>query len=326
MNNRSVLFVVLLATRTAFGGAVTLDGVAAYVNDSVITVSEVKEAVSPLIPQLRQVYDGADLESRIKEVYAEALDDMINAKLIMKAYEADTKINKDGVDKYVEKKISEFIQNRFNGDRPEFLKALRDEHMSMEEWRRRMRERVIVGMMKSREVEGKVVISPRDVIHVYESNPAKYHRDEQVRIRVILVHGSTNETDRAVREASVREAREKLVAGTDFSDLARRISEDGKAEKGGDWGWIDVRDLRPELAGSVKGLKKDALSGIVTMDGDYYLLKLEDRHEPGLVPFEEVRAAIEKELRRKEIRRLNTVWMEQLHKDAFIQIVESSGT
>ena len=134
-----------------------------------------------------------------------------------------------------------------------------------------------------------------------------------------------HETDRAVREASAGDARAKAVAGNDFADLARKLSEDGKADKGGDWGWMDMRDLRPELAVAIKAMKTNSVSGVVSMDGDYYLLKLEDRHEAGPTPFEDVRSAIEKDLRRKEIRRLNLVWMEQLRKDAYIQIVEATG-
>ncbi len=326
MKQRVAWIVALLMARGVLAGTVTLDGVAAHVNDAVITVGEVKEAISPLIPQLRQIYAGAELEGKIKEIYGEALDDLINAKLIMKAYEADTKINKEGVDKYVEKKVGDFIQDRFGGDRQEFLKALREEHMPMEEWRRRMRERIIVGMMRSREVEGKVVISPRDVVQIYSHNPAKYQRDEQVSLRVLLIHDSTNETERSVREASAKEARAKVAGGRDFADLARQLSEDGKADKGGDWGWMESRDLRPELAVAVKGLKTNSVSEIIRMDGDFYLVKLEGRRDAGPIPFEEIRSSIEKELRRKEIRRLTAVWMEQLKKDAYIQIVEAPGT
>jgi len=208
----AVMISLLMAAGSVFGERVTLDGVAAFVNDAVITVGEVNEAIGSLIPQLRQVYDGAELEGKIKEVFGEALDDLVNAKLIMKAYEADTKVNKEGVDKYVEKKINEFVQDRFEGDRQQFLKALRDEHMSMEEWRRRMRERIIVGMMKSREVDAKVVISPKDVLAAYQGNPEKYHRNERVNVRVILIHGSTNEVDRVVRDASAKEALAKIRA------------------------------------------------------------------------------------------------------------------
>lgn len=323
MRKEIAILASMLGAGTVLGAATTIDGVAAYVNDAVITVSEVREAVAPLVPQLRQIYEGADLDARIKEVSAEALDDLINAKLILKACDADEKISKEGLDKYVEKKISEFIQNRFGGERPEFLKALKEEHLTLEEWRRRMRERIIVGMMRNREVESKVVISPKDVIKVYECTPAKYHRDEQVHVRVLLIHGATNGTDRAVREASAKSARATLASGGEFADLARRLSEDGKADKGGDWGWVDLKDLRSELASAVKTLKPGAVSEVITMDGDFYLVKLEERREAGLVPFEEVRVAIEKDLRRKEIRRLTTLWMERLRKDAYIQIVDA---
>lgn len=313
------LMALALSTR---GATVTLDGVAAYVNDNVVTVGEVNEAIAPSMPQWRQVYEGAELTVKIKEAYDEALDDLINAKLILKAYDADTKINKEGVDKYVEKKVTDFIQDRFGGDRQEFLKALREEKLSVDEWRRRMRERIIVGMMRGREVESKVVISPRDVRAVYLSNPKKYFQEEQLKLRVILIHGSTNTADLAVREASVSNAVAQVKAGADFADMAKKLSEDGKAAQGGDWGWVDTKDLRPEMVAPLAALSTNSMSNVIRMDGDFYLVKLEDRHPAGTMPFEVVRASIEKELRRKEIRQLTTVWIARLRKDAYIKIVE----
>ncbi len=322
--NRIFLILGLVAFAfSSIGGMVTLDGVAAYVNDTVVTVGEVNEAIAPAMPQWRQIYEGAELKAKIKESYDEALDDLINAKLILKAYDADTKVNKEGVDKYVEKKMSDFIQDRFGGDRQEFLKALKEEKISLEEWRRRMRERVIVGMMRAREVESKIVISPKDVREVYLTNPKKYYQDEQLKLRVILIHGSTNASEREVREASVSNAVAQLKAGSDFGDMAKKLSEDGKAKEGGEWGWVDTKDLRPELMTPLAAMASNTMSGAIQMDGDFYVVKLEDRHLAGTMPFEVVRASIEKELRRKEIRQLTTVWIARLRKDAYIKIVES---
>lgn len=324
---KRIFSIIVVVMALAFGGKaepITLDGVAAYVNDTIVTVGEVNEAIAPSLPQWRQVYEGAELKAKIKESYDEALDDLINAKLILKAYDADTKINKDGVDKYVETKVSDFIQTRFGGDRQEFLKALRDEKISVEEWRRRMRERVIVGMMRGREVESKVVISPKDVHEIYVANPAKFFKNEELKLRVILIHGSTNATDSAVREASVSNAVAQLKAGADFADMAKKLSEDGKAAEGGDWGWVVTRDLRPELTAPLASLPTNSLSGVIRMDGDYYLVRLEDRHPAGVLPFEAVRGSIEKELRRKEIRKLTTVWIARLRKDAYIKVVEQA--
>ncbi len=315
--------VVIALANCSFGSkTVTLDGVAAYVNDTIVTVGEVNEAIAPALPQWRQVYEGAELDAKIKEAYKDALDDLINAKLILKAYEADTKINKEGVDKYVERKVSDFIQDRFNGDRQEFLKVLKEEKISVEEWQRRMRERVIVGMMRSREVEAKVMISPKEVREIYLANPKKFYQDEQLKIRVILIHGSTNVADALIREGSVSNAMAQLKAGSDFADMAKKLSEDGKAAQGGDWGWVDAKDLRPELVSPLAAVPTNTLSGVIRMDGDFYLVKLEDRRAAGVLPFDAVRMAIEKDLRRKEIKQLSAIWVARLRKDAFIKIVE----
>ncbi len=71
-------------------------------------------------------------------------------------------------------------------------------------------------------------------------------------------------------------------------------------------------------------LERGRVSGVATMDGDYYLLKVDDREKAGVIPFDEVRSAIEKDLRRRESRRLFTLWIERLKKDAFIEVVDSA--
>ncbi len=302
-----------------------VEGIAAYVNDSVITVGEVKEIIAPLVPELRETYQGDELRDHIQEAYDSALRDLIAAKLIMKAYEVDTKINKEAVEKHIEKKEGEFVQERFGGDRQEFIKTLEDEHMSLDEWRKRMRERVVVGLMRTREVEGQVVVSPREVRRVYEDNTAKYHRPERIKLRVILIHGSTNETERAVRAQQALDTAAKLKTGADFAEQARGVSEDGKAAMGGDWGWMEPADLRKELAGAIAKTTVGTICGPVETGGDYYIVKVEERQTAGAIPFDEVSGAIEKELRRKETRRLLDLWIERLKKNAFIQTVKTAG-
>jgi parvulin-like peptidyl-prolyl isomerase len=300
-----------------------VEGVVAYVNDSVITMGEVKEMIAPAIPELQQNYQGEEFKTKLQELHKGALEDLVTTRLIIKAYDADTKINKAAVEKHVEDKVSEFIQDRFNGDRQEFMNALQSERMPMEEWRRRLRERVIVGLMRNREVDSHVIISPRDVRKVYEQDRNKYQRQERVKLRIILVRGATNETDRAVREQHAKDIQGKLSSGAEFSEMARQYSEDPSSAKGGEWGWMAVSDLRRELASVVASLDAGRIGGVM-MDGDYYLMKVAEREKAGVIPFEEVRNAIEKDLRRKESRRLFALWIERLKKDAYIEIVDTA--
>lgn len=309
-----------LVSRTV-AAPVTVEGVAAYVNDSIVTLGEVKEMVAPAIPDLQRNYQGDELKAKLQELYKEALDDLIAVRLILKAYEADTKLNKSAVEKHVEGRVSEFIQERFNGDRQEFLKALQAERMPMDEWRKRLRERIIVGLMRGREVDSHVIISPREVRKGYENDSAKYQRPERVKLRVLLVRGSTNESDRVVREEHARSLERKLRSGDDFAELARQFSEDKSAGKGGEWGWVVLSDLRKELGLVVGKMDRGQASGVVAMDGDYYILKVDDREKAGVIPFEEVRSSIEKELRKQETRRLYALWISRLKKDAYIEVV-----
>jgi parvulin-like peptidyl-prolyl isomerase len=311
--------------RDPFEGIAPFDGIAAYVDDSAVTVGEVKDSIASLIPELNAVYQGAELKDKLRDVYTNALQQLIDVKLIVKAYDADTKYNKDAVEKYVEKRIGEFIQKRFQGDRQAMMKALKDEHLSWDEWRRHFREGIIVDMVRDREVDSKVVVSPRDVQQVYESRSDKYQRPERVRLRVILIHGSTNETERMVRLKQAQETAARVKGGEDFSDQARRFSEDGKAEKGGEWDWMDTADLRKELAGAISNTAEGGISGVIPVDGDYYLVQVVQRQPAGPVPFEEARHEIEKGLRRQEMRRQYAVWMERLKRDAFIEIVKPAG-
>ena len=324
---KRMALVLCFACLTLAGRAqpVTVEGVAAYVNDTVITVGEVKEAVAPQIQEMRELYEGAEFEAKFKEACDEALQDLIATKLIIKDYDADTKMNKEAIEKHVEKKVTEFIQERFGGDRQDLMKALKEDHMPYEEWRKRFRERIIVSLMRQREVESQVVVSPRESREVYASNSAKYRRPERVKLRVILIHGSTNEADRVVRQKHADDTLAKLKAGEDFADCARQVSEDGKADKGGDWGWVEPSDLRSELAKVVSSTTAGAVSGIVSVEGDFYILKVDERQAAGQTPFEDARVGIERDLRRKETRRLFELWVTRLKKDAYIQIVKPAS-
>ena len=324
MKRLFLYLMAMLPAVQALSVPVTVEGVAARVNDSIITLGEVREMMAPALPDLQQNYKGEELKAKIRELYQESLDDLVATRLILKSYDADTKLNKAAVEKHVEARVSEFIQERFNGDRQEFLKALQSERMPMEEWRKRLRERIIVGLMRGREVDSHVIISPREVRKVYEREHQKYQRPERVRLSVILVRGATNETDRVVREAHAKAIEEKLRSGSEFGDIARQFSEDTTAGKGGDWGWIPVADLRKELSVAVARLDRGQVSGVVVMDGDYYLVRMEEREKSGVIAFDEVRSAIEKELRRRESRRLFALWIEGLKKDAFIEVVDSA--
>jgi parvulin-like peptidyl-prolyl isomerase len=83
------------------------DGVAAVVNDKVITFSQVKKEVDPIEVQLRQQYAGVELIDKIKEQRLSALKSLIERELIIQDF------NKMGgyiPDNYIEDQVRMIIK------------------------------------------------------------------------------------------------------------------------------------------------------------------------------------------------------------------------
>ena len=308
---------LLAAERT-----VMLDGVAAYVDDEAITVGDVRDLLEPQVAKLRQFYKGAELSGKIHQAFQEARDILIEEKLILKSFK---KNGAELADKIVDRRVNDLIHDRFNDDRSALLEALEKDRITYDEWRTQVRNRIIVASMRSREVDGKVMIPPAAIQAVYETNSVKYTLPEKVKLRLILIHGGQTAEDKAVRWKLAEDTRAKAAAGADFADLARKVSEDGKAEAGGEWDWIEPKDLQADLAAAIAKLKPGKISPALNVADEYYIVKLEERHAAALVPFMDAHAEIEKELRKNESTRVYQAWIERLKREFHVKTMEIEG-
>ena len=314
---------MLACATAALAEPVVLDGVAARVNDAAITVGDVMEVVAPLRQQWSRTLEGAELDRRTQEAYSNALNSLIESKLICRAFEADGKVNAEWLNREVDRRVDELIRERFKGDRAAFLDALKDERLTLADWRQRIRESLIVSYMRNKEVDSRISVSPAEIKAAYDAQVARYRRAEQIHLRLIVIHGAEKEADRAARRQRADEVRQKAAGGGDFAMLARQFSEDGKAESGGDWGLLEPSDLRKELGAVAGKLSAGQVSDVIEVEGDYYILKVDERQAAGQVPLDDVRKDIERTLRQKEGKRLHDAWIVRLKKDAYVQIVQS---
>jgi len=225
------------------------------------------------------------------------------------------------LDRNVERRVDFFISDRFKGDRQAFIDALRSERMSMEEWRQRMRERIIVSMLRNREVETRTIVPERDIRAEYEAHPDLYRRPEMARVRMIVISAADDGKDLAAVRARIEAVRTNLVNGADFAALAREVSMGAQAAKGGDWGEVKVDDLRRELAGPARTLPLHAISPVIEADGDFYLLRVDERQPGGPRTFAEVHGEISKQLQKGIVDRLYADWIKRIKKDVHIEIV-----
>ncbi|CAM3462640.1 Peptidyl-prolyl cis-trans isomerase C [Paracidovorax anthurii] len=130
---------------------------------------------------------------------------------------------------------------------------------------------------------------------LYKAKPERFQAPEQVRVRHILIAGTTPEA-----QAQAEKLLADLKGGADFATLAKERSADkGSAERGGDLGFLAKGRTVPEFDQAAFALQKPGeLSGVVKTQFGYHVVKLEARRPAGLKPFEEVRDELLAEVRK----------------------------
>jgi peptidyl-prolyl cis-trans isomerase D len=147
-----------------------------------------------------------------------------------------------------------------------------------------------------------IKVKPEDVKKHYERNIVYYELPAQFKARHILVKPG-EDTARLRAENILKE----LKAGADFSELAKKFSQDpGTAGMGGDLGWFAAGAMVRPFEEALFKLKKGEISPVVETEYGFHIIRLDDLKEARTAGFEEKRAEIEKalaaELAEKEAR------------------------
>jgi peptidyl-prolyl cis-trans isomerase D len=137
-------------------------------------------------------------------------------------------------------------------------------------------------------------VRERAVRRYYERNIETYTTPPEVRARHILfrVPGDADDAAKAERREQLQEVRERIVAGADFAEEAKEVSQDMTKEKGGDLGWFKPGEMVPAFESAAFGLQPGEMSDIVESPFGLHLIKVEERREGGQQPIEEVREEI----------------------------------
>jgi peptidyl-prolyl cis-trans isomerase SurA len=292
-----------------------LDGVAAMVNDTPVTFSQVRELTTMLENSARANFAGAELTEKIKEIRLRAVNDLIDRELILHEFR---KLKGSVPPFIVEDRINLIVRDDFGGDRTAFLKTIANQGYTMDRIRKIEEEKWIIQAMRQREMKGAEPIVPAGRVEAfYREHIKEWTQGDEVKLRMLKISGGTEPEK---KRKMIEEIREKVVRGADFSDMARIYSEDSNQDKSGDWGWVKKGDLNPVMERSVFSLTKGKVSEVLTLEGNYYLLLAEDA-KPGTVkPLSELRGDIERHLKQEESQKMQQGWISRLRQKAYIKI------
>ena len=293
-----------------------VDGVAAVVNGEVITFSQVRGVVAPREKLLRAQFDGEELLKKVKEARAAALQDLIDRQLILQAFKKE---NFQIPDHFVEERMHDIVRTDFGGDRNTFIKTLEAQNFTMGDFRKMETEKMIVQAMRSHNVKLATIASPAKVEEYYKAHRDEFTSKAQIKLRLIMIPSHASDGNAAAQTAMANEIFGKLVSGAEFERMAQLYSEDSTREKGGDWGWVERNTLAAPLEKVAFSLELGKFSNVIEFGGNYYILKVEDKHGGDTRSLADARADIEKKLIQQEAQDLQEKWLASLRSKAYIK-------
>jgi len=294
-----------------------LERVVAEVNGVPIFASQVEKACEAdrllLGAQGEPVTPRKDLELRRK-----ALNLIISGELIYQAAKAEgLQVSASEIDRQLEVIRSQFVSDE------EFADYLESAGSSLERLRGEAERRLLMSAYTDG-VTGDLDLDDAEARRLYEEQKSRFMGDEQIRAAQILIR--LRPQDPPARRGEVRaridEARSRALAGEDFGALAREYSESPLASRGGDLGFFPRGRMLPEFEEVVFSVPVGRLSPVFETPHGLNLVKVLERKQAEVRPFEEVKTELLMVLAREREDRALKDRVEELRAGAEVRILD----
>jgi len=293
------------------------NGIAAIVEDKVITVDDIRREISALIPQLqREARNEADFNQRLEKLQDNIIQELIDRVLIIKEFRKDEK--KQIPPGFIDRRIADIEAEDFDNDRSKFLGYLRSRGITLRDYRKEVEDDIIYGYMRQQQRKSQSIVSPVRIETFYEENKERFFQEDSVHLRLIQLNRGPGVSDAELHTKGM-EIIGRFNRGETFEDLAREYSQDSRRVKGGDWGWQKRSDLKSDFSDPLFTLKPGEVTEPVMTPEGCYILFAEDRKYAGVQPIDDVRSAIERILVQQMGQVSEERWLERLRRNGYVK-------
>ncbi|MEO6588059.1 MAG: peptidylprolyl isomerase [Pyrinomonadaceae bacterium] len=327
-NINSVIFlsvVIFLSSVAVFAQetqTVVIDEVVAQVNDSVITLSQIKReennAISSLIQEGKTKEEAQKL---ISEKKGELIANLINEQLLMqkgKEYSAESdveaRVNQQFLGKMKELKLNAL---------EELYEAMRKGGVEPEEIRTFYRGQILRDMVFEREVDGKIFwgLSSKELKDYFEKNKSKFTKPETYSISEIFLGFAGRELPEVRQKA--KDIVAQLKGGADFEKIVTDNSDNQeKATSKGKLGTFTIDQLKQigeEFVKALEPVKNGGYSNPVEVVEGIHIFRVDDHQKASSDSFFDEKA-VRQAIAVERIPEGRKKFMTELRQDAYIKI------
>jgi peptidyl-prolyl cis-trans isomerase SurA len=296
-----------------------VDRIIAYVNDDIITLSELNERTNAFVASRRQNPFLREQEQSLEKIRQSMLNLLINERL------ASQEISRLKIS-VSEAEVNEAIEAIMRENRltqETFEAELRKEGRTVEDLREQIKASLEQRKLVNREVRSKTVITDEMVEAYYREHIQEFKKKERWHIQNIFLPFSPTDTpeERAHLRDLAQQILERVRAGIDFGLLAKNYSQGPGAEAGGDLGYFARGELEPVLEAAVENLEAGEVSPDIETTRGIHIIKVIEVDKSPAKSLAVVQENIRNVLYRREVDFRYREWLIGLRERSYVKIV-----
>ena len=319
------LYIVIVAAIVFSGNVIAqereiIDRIVAVVNSDIITLYDLNRAFKPYEDNIKALrYPPAKERETLFQVRKDLLDQLIDSKLADQEIErAQITVSEGDIDRTIErlKETRSFTDEQLR-------EGLSRQGMTMEEYRKEIKEQILRTKLVNREVKSKIVITSEDVKAYYDNHQDQYAGKKGYYLYNIFVRlspgAATSERENAMAE--IGDVRARLNQGFPFEEMVNELKTSTSRVQGTDLGLYSLEELSEQLQAAVAKLKAGEYSEILNTEFGPQVIYVQKIQETPTKSLDEIEAEIEEILYNESVDNRYQDWLEDLRKRSLIKII-----
>lgn len=303
----TIVFVVAITAGSA--GADVIERVVATVNNEAIFLSDLRTRAVPFLPKVADAPTETERMSRLKELYDELLNFLIDEQLVRQlAASSGIRVTDADIDGAIEN-----LRMQNNMTEEQFREALDAQGFTMRQYRKDLRRQLIRLKVVNERVRSRVNVTEEEVRARYEERARSQGNDIRFRVSYLVV--PVAEGASAIQVAAKRQEAAQLRAALSPENFEAQAQELG----GGDLGWLTQGDLPEELERPILALDAGEISEPVRGSKGFHIFFLVERQVGTDFPsFDEMKQELFREMLDAAMIRQEKIFLDEIRRSAVI--------
>ncbi len=310
---KRVIFSVLLVLFLSSGAfsSILIDRVVAVIGRDVITWSELYRSMEFQFSDRIQGMTPRERRQFLKQYEAEFLDRLIDMKVQLKeAKKLGIGVSKEEVDRAVQE-----IRKKYGLTEEQFEKALKAQGLSMEDYREKLAEQIILNKLQSYKFSSEIYVDDKEVEEYIREHPEEFRIAEGYRFRQILL-SVRDEKEKSLAEEVAKRIMERLKEGEPFDRVSDGFIKAPDAFTGKETIFVSKEELAKEFRNVLDHLSPGQFSRPFWTDRGLVILYLEER----VNTTDKVKELARQRIRQERLEKKLKEWIRSLRSKYFIEV------